>query len=390
MSSGSRIELYVAIEESMGVLPASPDWFIVPRVTDGLSENVTTTTSEIVSASRFRQGATAIQSEVTGDLASELSVGTFDLFMTALAMNDWDDDQLEFGGALRKSFTFIKVFSDVGIIRKYSGVMFGSGTFSISNGEKITVNFGLTGSGYEELTVNPVSDPQPLMTTPLVSSLNVKDFELDGQGVVGTACLQSVELEINNNLEAIYCIGNGKMTAEKYIEKMVDINLTTQFMFSGQVAEYSGKIKTGDTTSISFAIEDAEGNGYLFDFPLLQVTEAPHPDAGGDDLVTQDITFAHIETSPTITRYQAVAVDSISVSPSTASLEVGETQQLTVAFTPSDASNKTVTYSTSDSGVASVSGTGLVTAIGEGTATITATSVDGGKTSTSTITVTEP
>lgn len=305
MSSGSKVVLYVIPEVVAGETPLTGTWYTVPRVTDGLTENVTTVDSEIVKDTRFRQGSIAVQSEVTGDLASELSIGTFDLFFSALAMNDWDTDTLTLGGVLRKTFTFIKIFTDIGEIRAYRGVAFNTGNLSISNGEKLSVNFGLIGTGYETLTVSPVTAPVDMMTTPLVSSLNVKDFLLDGEGVVGTACLQSLTLEINNNMEAIYCIGNQKMTAEKMIEKMVDINLTTQYMFSKRVAGYSDKLKTGATTTIKFEIEDAEGNSYEFEFPKLQVTEAPHPDAGGDDLVMQDITFKHIEVSPIITRLLA-------------------------------------------------------------------------------------
>ena len=66
---------------------------------------------------------------------------------------------------------------------------------------------------------------------------------------------------------------------------------------------------------------------------------------------------------------------SISLSPSSISLEVGKTsQQITVTATPSTASND-VTWSTSDSKVATVSSSGVVTAVSKGTATITATSV---------------
>lgn len=387
MSSGSRIKLYAALETSAGVLPVVPEWFVVPRVTDGLTENVTTTESEITKDTRFREGNIPVQSEVTGDLASELSISTFDLFFAALAMNDWESDVLSFGGVLRKTFTFIKVYDDQGIIHKYSGVAFNTGTLSISNGEKVSVNFGLVGSGFEHLDTNPVVNPKDLMTSPLVSSLNVQDFLLNGQTVVGTACLQSMELEINNNMQAVYCIGNGKMSAEKQIEGVVDINLSTNFMFSGQVDEYHDKIKSGATTAISFSIEDAVGNAYDFDFPRLQVTEAAHPDAGGSDLVTIDIAFAHIQVTPTITRTIAVRATGVNLTPATATIEVGNTTQLNAAVTPANVTNDSVTFVSSNPSVATVSDTGLVTAVAVGEAVITVTTADGSFTKQSTITV---
>lgn len=85
-----------------------------------------------------------------------------------------------------------------------------------------------------------------------------------------------------------------------------------------------------------------------------------------------------------------VAVAGVSVSPSSASLKVGETKQLSATVSPSDATNKSVSWSSSASSVASVSSSGLVTALSAGTATITATSVaDSSKKASCTVTVSE-
>lgn len=76
----------------------------------------------------------------------------------------------------------------------------------------------------------------------------------------------------------------------------------------------------------------------------------------------------------------------ISVSPTTATLTVGGTQQLTVTFNPTNATNKEITWTSHGPAVATVDAKGLVTAVSEGTATITATS-NNGKTATTTVTV---
>ena len=67
--------------------------------------------------------------------------------------------------------------------------------------------------------------------------------------------------------------------------------------------------------------------------------------------------------------------------------QINSTCQLTATVSPNDASNKNVTWSSSNESVAIVSSTGLVTAKGVGTAAITVTTVNGGFTATSTITV---
>jgi hypothetical protein len=83
-----------------------------------------------------------------------------------------------------------------------------------------------------------------------------------------------------------------------------------------------------------------------------------------------------------------VAVTSVSLSPTTASLNVGGTQQLTPTVLPSNATNKSVTYSSNNTAVATVNASGLITAVANGTATITVATVDGNKTSTCLVSVT--
>jgi len=84
-----------------------------------------------------------------------------------------------------------------------------------------------------------------------------------------------------------------------------------------------------------------------------------------------------------------VDVTGVTVAPATASIEVGSTQQLTATIAPDNATTKTVRWLTSAAGIATVSPTGLVTAVAAGAATITATTVDGSFTDTTAVAVTD-
>ena len=75
----------------------------------------------------------------------------------------------------------------------------------------------------------------------------------------------------------------------------------------------------------------------------------------------------------------SVAVTGISLKSST-SLTVGGKEFLSATISPSSATNQNVTWSSSNTSVATVSPGGLVTAVAAGSATITVTTVDGGKT----------
>jgi formylglycine-generating enzyme required for sulfatase activity len=82
-----------------------------------------------------------------------------------------------------------------------------------------------------------------------------------------------------------------------------------------------------------------------------------------------------------------VSLTEITVSPSTLEIYTGGTGTLSVAFTPTNATDQNLTWSSSDKTVATVEESGLVTAVAEGSATITATSADGNHTSTCAVTV---
>ncbi|UXX79141.1 Ig-like domain-containing protein [Reichenbachiella carrageenanivorans] len=84
---------------------------------------------------------------------------------------------------------------------------------------------------------------------------------------------------------------------------------------------------------------------------------------------------------------ESAAVTGLTVTPSTGNAFVGTTTQLTATVAPANATNKSVTWSSDDTDIATVSASGLVTGVAEGTAIVTATSVDGSFTGTSTITV---
>lgn len=116
--------------------------------------------------------------------------------------------------------------------------------------------------------------------------------------------------------------------------------------------------------------------------------KAVNLDTSGNLVDTSDF-FDSVQTPDTITSSTVIPVSGVGLAPSESSLVVGDTIQLVSTVYPVNATNKAVTYTSSDAEVASVSETGLVTALSAGTATITVTTTDGSKTDTSSITVSE-
>ena len=83
-----------------------------------------------------------------------------------------------------------------------------------------------------------------------------------------------------------------------------------------------------------------------------------------------------------------VPVSGISISPAAATIGISQTMQLAAIFSPSNASNQNVTWSSNNTSVATVSVAGVVTGVNAGTAVITVTSQDGGHTGSCQVTIT--
>jgi probable HAF family extracellular repeat protein len=127
----------------------------------------------------------------------------------------------------------------------------------------------------------------------------------------------------------------------------------------GLTLSSSGELQGTPTTAGPYTIE-------------IQVTDQ------SSDITTQ---FYNLTINP------AVNVAGVSITNPTSTMSVGQTYQFIATTTPSNATNKNVTWSSNNTSTVTVDNNGLVTAASGGSATITATTVDGGFTATDPITV---
>ena len=108
-------------------------------------------------------------------------------------------------------------------------------------------------------------------------------------------------------------------------------------------------------------------------------------------VLTVDSAGNKTETISSVVEVTNILVTGITLNQTSASLVAGNTLTLTATITPSNAENKNITWSSSNEEIATVTQAGVVTGIGAGTVTITATAQDGSNVKgTCTITVTVP
>lgn len=186
--------------------------------------------------------------------------------------------------------------------------------------------------------------------------------------------------------------------------KVVSISYTENGITRGTA--YSISVVKDELSSISLSGGKREFEvGDTFDYESLVVTA--HYTVSSDKVVTpssvsspdmstsgtKEVTVTYIENNISksaiyqiVVNEPVVHVTSVSLNKETLELKEGEQSTLVATVLPENAANKGVSWSSSDSTIASVSD-GVVTAVKEGTATITVTTIDGGLTATCEVTV---
>ena len=99
------------------------------------------------------------------------------------------------------------------------------------------------------------------------------------------------------------------------------------------------------------------------------------------------VTASGYRATCTVKVIDSIELKAISINKSNITIKEKTTEKLSITYNPSNATNKKITWKSSDENVVKVDSSGNITAISAGTATITAVSQDGGKTATCKVTV---
>lgn len=122
------------------------------------------------------------------------------------------------------------------------------------------------------------------------------------------------------------------------------------------------------------------------------VAKAMEIKAGGGDATDYEDFEGHLDyvSTPDVTPKAdaPVKVTGATITPVTASVEVGKTAKLSVTVAPTNATDSTGKWAVADNTVATIATDGTVTGVKAGSTQATFTTTDGGKTASATITVT--
>ena len=194
--------------------------------------------------------------------------------------------------------------------------------------------------------------------------------------------------------------GNGTLTNNGKIENSGTLpdnihgtappSITTTALDDGTVNTSYSETLNADGSPTSWEVTDGSlPAGLTLDESTGVISGTPTADGTFNFTVkaTNDGGSDSKELSITIGEQTNVPVNRVLLNKTSTTLTVGNTETLTATVEPANATNKAVTWSSDNSGVATVSN-GVVTAVTPGTATITVTTEDGSKTATCAVTVT--
>ena len=164
----------------------------------------------------------------------------------------------------------------------------------------------------------------------------------------------------------------------------VTLNVTSKAMKVGEDLQLTATVAPADATNKNVSWESSDNT--VATVTSAGLVTAAKAGSATITVTTEDGSFT-ATCSLTITNVDVTGVTLDKTSATIYVGAIGNTVQLTPTIAPANATITTVTWSSDDEGVATVSSTGLVTAVAVGTATITVTTTDGSFTATCDVTV---
>ena len=246
---------------------------------------------------------------------------------------------------------------------------YGGNTFTVSSSTKTIIKIELTfGSGEDSNTIT--TDKTTYSNGTWTGSASSVTFTIGGSS--GHRRISSIKVTYEDS-------GGSQEPKVNSISipstLSLDLNGNASYTFSPTIDADEGADTTVTWESSNTSVAQITSGGQVTALSTGQTTITA---TCGDK--TAQCTVTVVDTTP-------ISVTGVSLNKSATSISVGSTETLTATITPSNATNKNVTWTSSSTNVATVSN-GTVTAVAVGTTVITVRTADGGYTDTCTVTVT--
>jgi len=291
MSSANELGLIFVPEIVYNETPVdSALWETARFTSESLSATPTTNTSQEIRNDRMVADQFKVSVEVGGGFDFEFSADTFDslidgAMMAAPAAGVWKI------GKEDVSYTFEKEYGDLTTNNfiLFSGQRVSEWSLGFSHGEAVAGSFSMAGANVTSSSASSVGAGSviPPTTTRIMNAVSdLSSIEIDT--VLFTGCLQSVELNVNNNLRPANCIGKDTPSDQLFGTANITGSISA-YLTDTTILWYTQKVINQVEMGIKFTISDGTSS-YEFDVPRAKIT-GNTPNAEGintDVMITAD------------------------------------------------------------------------------------------------------
>lgn len=310
-TAGSNLAyIRVVPETEFGTIPTVGTPTGVRFTGESLKLAIQTDTSKEIRSDRQVADLIQLGADTSGDINFELSYKEYDQFLAAALGTSWaaiaDTATVEAdydvtldaaatasritNGLATPFFTIEKGFADVGQFLAYRGTGVNTMNLEFNSAAILTGSFGFMGKDgvLNSATTNLTGVPVASQTfEPMNTSKGIGKVLVDGVALPGTTYIQSLKLNVNNNLRALKAVGVFGAAQIKNGTQL--ITGTAEVYFSD--GELYKKFLENQAISLSWTAYDAAVNGYGFQLPRVKFTDGTIVAGGLDQDVMVSLPF---------------------------------------------------------------------------------------------------
>lgn len=280
MSETNRVSLKYVPESVYNTTPAdSVDWKYTRYTGESLTATTNRQDSAEIRADRHIASSPKVSRQVSGGVDLELSPTTFDDWIEAAMCGTWTADVVEIGTEQR-SFSVEKHFEDIGKFEVFTGVRVGQMSLTIPAGGIITGSFQFMGAGETRPATTAVgagtvaaADTNDIYT----GTADIGEVQINGAPT--GFCINSMSIDLNNNLREITCIGKEFPSNISYGSATVTGSFDAYL--NDELWALFDSVADNDDVSLSFPVTDGT-NSYTFFLPRTKIS-ADSPQSGSKD-----------------------------------------------------------------------------------------------------------
>lgn len=314
LTVGGQISFELAKDAALEKLMESAmlnDWNVMALVTRSLTIDATAKTITAVTGSFIADGLQVGDFLMLGGFTNAknnvivMITSVTALVLGYVANNDQVDgtgvtttykrfDKLTIGTE-KRSLSIVKEFLDLtDKAINYKGMVANEMELNVEYGALITGSFGMNGNGYEavddaaELLTNDRYVTDPPTTNTLNGSVDMPFLASDVTGTFETDefCIQSLNLQLNNNFNPQNCIGN--IAPEDYTPGQASIQVSLSSYLRDQNWDMLERKLSQESFAIGFAVKNG-GGAYAAYLPAVQVTFDDPGSGGGNQDVQMEM-----------------------------------------------------------------------------------------------------